>query len=273
VVQAVIPAAGRGTRLAPATRAVPKELLPLGTRPVLDHVLDELNAAGVARVIVVTAPGKEAVVEHLGPNPAVTAVLQREPRGLGHAVLQAAGEVGDEPFVVALPDALFGGPAALRALLAAADGLDGAIAVERVPAGRAHRYGIVGVDADGLITHLVEKPAPGSEPSDLAIAARYVLPPAIFDALRTTEPGAAGEIQLTDAIARLVADGARIAAVLLPDGVRRADVGSPAGYAAAFVAHALADPQLAPAVVEAIATHAPDPAPEAPASLDAPRNR
>ncbi|MCW3066106.1 MAG: UTP--glucose-phosphate uridylyltransferase [Solirubrobacterales bacterium] len=253
MLHAVIPAAGRGTRLAPVTRAVPKELLPLGTRPVLDHVLDELNAAGVARVVLVAAPGKRALLEHLSGNPAVSVAWQADPLGLGDAVLQAEGETGEEPFVVALPDALFGGPAALRALLdvVAARDLDGAVAVERVAPERASHYGIVGTHGDGLIRELVEKPAPGTAPSDLAIAARYVLPPAIFAALRATEAGSGGEVQLTDALARLVAAGARIAAVPLPAGVRRQDVGSPAGYAAAFVDYALADPDLAPAVRDA----------------------
>jgi UTP--glucose-1-phosphate uridylyltransferase len=244
VVVGVIPAAGRGTRLAPLTRAVPKELLPLGARPVLDLVLEELRGAGVERIVLVTAPGKEALLAHAGD---LGSALQTEALGLGDAVLRAAGQTGDGPFVVALPDALLGGPETVRALLAAARGLDGAVAVERVVPERASRYGIVGVD-DGLVTTLVEKPPPGTAPSDLAIAARYVLPPAIFDALRATAPGAGGEVQLTDAIARLVAGGARIAAVPLAPGVRREDVGSRAGYAAAFVKHALADPELAPAV-------------------------
>jgi UTP--glucose-1-phosphate uridylyltransferase len=250
----VIPAAGRGTRLAPLTRAVPKELLPLGARPVLDVVLEELRAAGIERIVLVGAPGKEALLGHADE---VEHVLQPEPRGLGDAVLCAEHAVGGEPFVVALPDALYGGPEMLRALLEAARGRDGAIAVERVPADRASSYGIVAVDAGGLVTELVEKPPPGEAPSDLAIAARYVLPPEIFEALRATRPSgaAAPEHQLTDAIAHLVAGGARFAAVVPPPGVRRRDVGSRAGYAAAFVAHALADPELAPAVRQVLDEH------------------
>ena len=246
----VIPAAGRGTRLAPLTRAVPKELLPLGRRPVLDIVLEELHAAGIDRIVLVGAPGKEALLGHADD---LEYVLQPEPRGLGDAVLCAEGAV-DGPFVVALPDALYGGPEMLRALLDAAQGVDGAVAVERVPPERVSSYGIVGVDERGRITELVEKPH-GQAPSDLAIAARYVLPPAIFDALRATRPEPPAEHQLTDAIARLVAGGARFRAVLPPPGVRRSDVGSRAGYAAAFVAHALADPELAPAVRQVLDEH------------------
>jgi UTP--glucose-1-phosphate uridylyltransferase len=147
--------------------------------------------------------------------------------------------------------------AAVSALIAAVEsrGLDGAIAVERVPADRVSHYGVVAVDGDGIVTGLVEKPAPGTAPSDLAVAARYVLPPAIFGALAATPPAADGEVQLTDAIAALVRDGARLAAVELPAGTRRLDIGSPAGYAAAFTAHALRDPELAAAVRGALDAH------------------
>jgi UTP--glucose-1-phosphate uridylyltransferase len=260
VTHAVIPAAGRGTRLLPVTRAVPKELLPLGRRPLVQHVVDELGEAGIEHAVLVTARGKTALIDHLdgldGLPVRIATVRQPEARGLGDAVLCAEGLTGAGPFVVALGDALVGA-SAVRALVEAVDagGLDGAIAVERVAADRVGRYGIVATDDGGLVTGLVEKPAPGSAPSDLAVAARYVLPAAIFGVLRAASPGADGEVGLTEAIAALVRDGARIAAVPLPTGARRLDVGSPAGYAAAFTAHALADPELAPAVREAFAAH------------------
>lgn len=252
VTHAVIPAAGRGTRLLPATRAIPKELLPLGRKPVLQHVVEELEAAGVANVVLVTARGKGALVDHLdgleGLRARIATVHQSEQLGLGDAVRCAEGLTGTGPFVVALGDTLVGA-AAISALVEAVDerGLDGAIALERVAADRLEHYGVAQVDAEGVITGLVEKPAPGTAPSDLAVAARYVLPPSLFPALAQTGPGREGEIQLTDAIAGLIADGAKLGAVVLPSAMR-IDIGSPAGYAAAFTAHALMDPELAPAV-------------------------
>jgi UTP--glucose-1-phosphate uridylyltransferase len=258
-IHAVIPAAGRGTRLLPLTRALPKELLPLGRRPVLDHVVAELGDAGITHAVLVTARGKTALVDHLDGHEArvrIAAVRQPEPRGLGDAVRCAEGLTGDGPFVVALGDALVD-PPALRDLLAAAGepDVDGAILVERVPRDRLDRYGIVGVDDAGIVTRLVEKPVPADAPSDLAIAARYVLPHAIFGALAATAPGADGEVQLTDAIAGLVAAGARLRAVTIPPGGRRLDVGSPAGYVGAFAALALDDPELGPVLREAVAAH------------------
>jgi UTP--glucose-1-phosphate uridylyltransferase len=244
----------------PVTRAVPKELLPLGRRPLVQHVVDELADAGIEHAVLVTARGKTALIDHLdgldGLPVRIATVRQAEPRGLGDAVLCAEGLTGSGPFAVALGDSLVAA-AAVRALIAEVDdrGLDGAIAVERVAAERVGLYGVVATDAEGLVTGLAEKPEPGTAPSDLAVAARYVLPEAIFGALRATGPAAGGEVGLTEAIGALVRDGARIAAVPLPPDARRLDVGSPAGYAAAFTAHALADPELAPAVREAFAAH------------------
>ena len=211
--------------MAPVTRAVPKELLPLGVTPIIDVVLDELAAAGVTDVVVVAAPAKPALRAYLDGR--VRVVDQPEPRGLGDAVLCAAEAIGDRPFVVALPDALVTHDV-VPALLAAA--LDGAVALEEVAPERASGYGIAEV-SDGRITRIEEKPA--APRSNLAVAARYVLPPAVFGALRELAPGVGGEIQLTDALARLVADGVRLAGVVTR-GARR-DVGSPEGYAAAFV--------------------------------------
>jgi len=253
VTHAVIPAGGLGTRLLPLTRALPKELLPLGRKPVIEHVVEEVAAAGIGHAVLVTARGKTALIDHLDGLEAlgvqVFAVRQPEPVGLGDAVARAEGMTGQGAFAVALGDCLVGG-GALRALIDAVEerGLDGAIAVERVPPERTSSYGIVSAAGDELITRIVEKPEPWETESDLAVAARYVLPTSVFAALAATEPGHEGELQLTDAIAAIIRDGARIAAVPLPEGVRRQDVGSPAGYCAAFVAHALADPELAPAV-------------------------
>jgi UTP--glucose-1-phosphate uridylyltransferase len=247
---AVVPAAGRGTRMLPATRAVPKELLPLGTTPVIDLVLAELAAAGIAETVLVTAPGKSALETHVARGAvAATFVHQPAPRGLGDAVLCAEPVVGAVPFVVALPYALLAPQATARAVRAVASGeVDGAIVVEHVLPEAAARYAMVALDGDGLIGELVEKPGPSWGRGDLAVSARYVLPSAVFAALRATSPGHGGEVQLTDAIAALLADGARFAAVELPDGDRRRDVGSPSGYSAAFVQHVLSDPGLAEGV-------------------------
>jgi UTP--glucose-1-phosphate uridylyltransferase len=214
--------------MAPVTRVVPKELLPLGVTPVIDVVLDELAGAGLTEIVVVGAPDKPALRAYLAGRDGVQVVDQPEPRGLGDAVLRAAELVGDRPFAVALPDALVA-PGVLPALLEA--GLDGAIALEEVVPERASAYGIATLDPDGVITQIEEKPA--APESNLAVAARYVLPAATFDALRDLGPGHGGEVQLTDALAALVAAGMRLAGVVTT-GARR-DVGSPEGYAAAFV--------------------------------------
>lgn len=236
VTRAVVPAAGRGTRLLPATRSIPKELLPLGSTPVLDLVCAELAEAGIEELVMVVAPDKPALSRHARTLPLpVTLVEQRRPHGLGDAVLRAAGALRGEPFLVALPDALLDAAAtrALRERVAAGD-CDGAIAVERIPLDRVGEYGIA-AQRDGWITALVEKPAPEEAPGNLAVAGRYVLDPAVFAVLERLPAGRGGEVQLTDALAVLLARGARIAALPLPAGTRRRDVGSREGYAAAFV--------------------------------------
>jgi UTP--glucose-1-phosphate uridylyltransferase len=220
----VIPAAGLGTRLRPLTDTTPKELLPLAGRPVIDHVLDELRAAGIDRVIAVTREGKEALEQHLRAAGA-ECVRQPEPLGLGHAVAQAEPLLGGAPFAVALPDSLYRAPAVMRSVLEAGPH---AVAVERVPPERVSRFGIVAL-TDGRVTGVVEKPAPADAPSDLAIAARYLLGPTVFDALRATAPDATGELGLSQAL-DLLAREERLAAVLLPDGARRVDVGTLAAY-------------------------------------------
>ena len=187
---AVVPAGGRGTRMLPATRSVPKELLPLGVTPVLDVILAELRHAGLAEIVIVGAPDKPAIDLHVAGDPHVLVVPQPEPRGLGDAVLQAAGAVGEAPFAVALPDALLPDRVLPALLERVAEGFDGAIALEPVPAARAAHYGTARLDADGAITQLVEKaPAEPGATEALAVAARYVLPAATFDVLRRTAPG------------------------------------------------------------------------------------
>ena len=234
---AVVPVAGLGTRLLPVTKAVPKELLPVGGKPVVAHIVEELAGAGIERVLFVTRRDKRAIEEHFGAGDVQRTygyVLQPQPRGLGDAVLCAEGHVAAGPFAVALGDCPYTGGGLTRALIDVVESgrADAAVAVERVGRARASRYGIVVAGADGIVTDLVEKPA--DPPSDLAIAARYVLPPTIFAALRATAPGAGGELQLTDALALLVRQGLRLAAIELPAGVERHDVGSIEGYERAF---------------------------------------
>ena len=286
--KAVIPAAGLGTRFLPVTRSVPKELLPILDRPMLQYVVAEAAEAGITEVIVVTAPGKEGIAgyfrpqpeleERLAGNPALlerarsgarlaklSYVIQERPLGLGHAVLTAREAVGAEPFAVMLPDDIIDHtPGALSQMLAmtaaiggGGDSTDsdssgtaeaggvGVVAVERVAWERAHNYGVVdarpageGVAGEGIhrVEGLVEKPPPGTAPSNLSIVGRYLLPPQIFECLERTPPGAGGEIQLTDGLARLMADTPLYAVEFA--GVRY-DGGSPMGLLRAGLEYAL----------------------------------
>lgn len=259
---AVVPVAGFGTRLAPLTRALPKELLPVGRTPVVGRVVEELAACGVERVCFVTRRGKGAILDHFDDPDAAhpvsfLAVRQAVQRGLGDAVLCAEGVV-EGPFVVALGDAVLsaggGAPAGVVARLGDAfhrHGAVAAIAVEEVPPEAVSRYGVIApraTEEDGVLVldDLVEKPAPQDAPSRWAVAARYVLDPAIFGALRATPAGRGGEVQLTDAVRALLHAGGTVVAVPLLPGERRHDVGSPASYARAFLDLALDDPELGP---------------------------
>lgn len=276
----MVPVAGLGTRLLPATKSQPKEMLPVGGKPVVQHVVEELAAAAIERVVFVTGRGKSAIENHFDRDPTLTSVLERrgdqqllgrlaferlglafaytrqpEPLGLGDAVLCAEGFTGDAPFAVALGDAILGGddgPTPVVARLAAAlerHRADCAVAVRDVAREHTGRYGIVSTrgegddDDDGVVRveAIVEKPDPATAPSTLAVAARYVMTPAIFDALRATPRAASGELELTDAIARLIDDGRTVVAVRLGDIVRH-DIGTLESYASAFLHFALADP-------------------------------
>lgn len=214
---AVIPAGGMGTRLLPLTRAVPKELLPVWKKPVLDYAIEEAADAGIERVIIVTAPGKEALQRSLeqavalhgrkSGSPwslAIEFVLQDSPLGLGDAIRRAA-PLG-EPVAVLLPDELLLGANCLRQLIECRARSGGsAIAVKKVPRAEVSRYGIVDVATpigpELHIKGLVEKPQPEAAPSDLAVIGRYVLDSAVIDALQSARPTVKGEVQLTDSIA------------------------------------------------------------------------
>jgi UTP--glucose-1-phosphate uridylyltransferase len=272
---AIVPVAGLGTRLLPATRSAPKEMLPIVDKPVVQYVVEELAAAGIDRVLLVTGRRKRAIEDHFDadpeladsapPAPGVRLFYTRQPKpaGLGDAVARGDGfaDAASPGVVVALGDAIIGprddrGPGIVARLIDVhvAHHADATIAVTEVAPDEVDRYGIVAGDSSDnepetiAVTNIVEKPAPGSLDSRLAIAARYVLGPAVFAALREQRPGTGGEIQLTDAIASVVDGGGRVLAVPLGDGERRHDIGTVEGYCRAFLAHALTDPRVGDAL-------------------------
>ena len=238
---AVIPAGGLGTRLLPLTRAVPKELLPVWKRPVLDYVIEEAATAGIEHVVIITAPGKEALqtyfADHGWRGLTIDFVEQREPRGLGDAVRQGAPAGG--PIAVLLPDELLLGENCLAQLLDHRDRDGGsAIAVKRVARAEVSRYGIVDVDggdagASWRVRSVIEKPHPDIAPSDLAVIGRYVLDAEVLERLQAAQPTLNGEIQLTDSIAA-TCRSAGVGAVRY-DG-RRFDCGNFAGLLQANIA-------------------------------------
>jgi UTP--glucose-1-phosphate uridylyltransferase len=278
---AVIPVAGLGTRLLPATKSQPKEMLPVGRKPVVQYVVEELTRVGITRVLFVTGPGKASIENHFDRNAELIQTLresgkeellaaleyerstaqyfytrQRELLGLGHAVACARSFVGSQPFVVALGDSIIGMHAesdVVRRMTRCYHERQAAavIAFEEVPHGEVSSYGIARPKGDGdlfEIEDLVEKPSPREAPSNLAIAARYVLSPAIFDALALTSRGKGGEIQLTDAIRAVIRDGGKAYGIRLRADERRYDIGNFEAYFEAFVEFALADPAYGPAL-------------------------
>jgi UTP--glucose-1-phosphate uridylyltransferase len=258
ITTAVVPVAGLATRLRPLSRGVPKGLLPVAGRPVVQHIVDELAACGIERVVLVTGRGRAAFAAHFADShgPEVVCVDQPEPLGLGDAILRAA-PVLDGPFVIALGDALLGrgAPAhAVRRLAAAVEGgAAAAVAVEEVAADATRHYGVVAPGGEGdpfPVAGVVEKPAPEAAPSRLAIAGRYAATPALLDAVRDAPRGSGGEVGLAEALSAL--DG--VVGVRLAPGEERLDVGTVPGYCAAFVEYALSDPELGPALRARAAT-------------------
>ena len=278
---AVIPVAGLGTRLLPATKSQPKEMLPVGRKPVVQYVVEELTRVGMKRVVFVTGPGKASIENHFDLNAELIQNLretgkeellaeleyeratiqyfytrQRQLLGLGHAVLCAKAFVGNQPFVVALGDSIIGMHAesdVVRRMTRLFHEQQAAavIAFEEVPREEVSQYGVAQPKTDDEvfeILDLVEKPSPREAPSNLAIAARYVLSPAVFDALTRTRRGKGGEIQLTDAIRAVIRGGGRAYGVRLRPGERRYDIGNFEAYFEAFVEFALADPKFGPAL-------------------------
>jgi UTP--glucose-1-phosphate uridylyltransferase len=276
---AVVPVAGLGTRLLPATKSQPKEMLPVGRRPVVQYVVEELTRAGMQRLLFVTGRGKSSIENHFDVDVELVQALretgkedllaeltferapvqyfytrQREILGLGHAILCGRSFVGDEPFVVALGDSIIGLEARSDIMQRMIDCFEGkgaaaVVAFEEVPREDVRHYGIAQPKSAGdvfEIADVIEKPSPQEAPSNLAIAARYVFAPAIFDALSRTAPGKGGEIQLTDAIRLLIQDGGRVYGVRLAQGERRFDIGNFDSYFRAFVEFALADDKHGP---------------------------
>jgi UTP--glucose-1-phosphate uridylyltransferase len=274
---AVVPVAGLGTRLLPATKSQPKEMLPVGRKPVVQYVVEELTRVGMRRVLFVTGPGKSSIENHFDLNGELIQTLresgkeelleeleferaavqyfytrQRQTLGLGHAVLCARPFVGSQPFVVALGDSIIGMHAesdVVRRMTRCfvERQASAVIAFEEVPEADVHQYGIASPLGGGdvfEIGDLVEKPARAEAPSNLAIAARYVLSPEVFEALECTPPGKHGEIQLTDAIRSVIRGGGRAYGVRLHAGERRYDIGNFDSYFQAFVEFALADPRF-----------------------------
>jgi UTP--glucose-1-phosphate uridylyltransferase len=252
ITTAVVPVAGTATRLRPLSLGVPKGLLPIAGRPVIRHIVDELAACGIARVVLVTGGGRDGFEAQFADtaSPEIAFAEQPQPLGLGDAILRAAPHL-EGPFAIALGDALLGRGAPVRVLdrliAAVEDGASAAVAVEEVAPADTGRYGIVVPGGDGdpfPISGVVEKPDPRSAPSRLAVAGRYAATSALLDALRDTAPDADGEIQLADALRAL----GGVVGVRLRAGEERLDVGNVPGYCAAFVEYALSDTELGPAL-------------------------
>lgn len=282
---AVVPAAGLGTRFLPTTKTVPKELLPVVDTPGIELVAAEAAEAGAQLLLIVTAPGKDAVAAHFEPQPelealleqrgrldllakvrraneliAVRTVTQFQPRGLGHAVgcAEDALEDDEQAFAVLLPDDLVLPTGVLERMAAVRIAYGGSVLCAfDVPPEQLSSYGVFDVedtdDADvKVVRGMVEKPEPGEAPSTFGAAGRYLLDRAIFDALRRITPATGGELQLTDAVALLVAEGHPVHVVVHRG--ERHDLGNPGGYLRAGVDFALADPTYGPALREWLVT-------------------
>ena len=280
IAKAVFPVAGLGSRFLPATKASPKEMLPIVDKPLIQYAVEEAAAAGITDLIFITGRNKRAIEDHFDRNPELESVLegkrellesarsvlppgcrciyirQAEPLGLGHAVLCAQPVVGDEPFAVLLADDLIDSNPPTMARMAeryAAEGCS-VLGVEDVPREQTGSYGIVSpADPKAEVTQvraIVEKPAPRDAPSTLAVVGRYVLTPAIFELLAAARPGSGGEIQLTDAISALLA---RERVLAMRIGGKRYDCGSKLGYLKATIELGLRHPEVGKGLAEFLA--------------------
>jgi UTP--glucose-1-phosphate uridylyltransferase len=278
VKKCIVPAAGLGTRFLPATKAVPKEMLPIVDTPTIQYIVEEANAAGVENVILIQGRYKYAIEDHFDISyelertlaergkvtecdalrrianlVALTTIRQKEPLGLGHAVLCAESAVGNEPFAVALGDDLIDAPTnpGIKQLVDCYERYKkGVVALMRVPESETHLYGIAAGprigDREIRIDQIVEKPK-SNAPSNLAVIGRYVLPSKIFIMLRNVQPGVGGEIQLTDALAELARTDGLIGYEF--EG-KRHDAGDRLGYLKANIAYALKRPGLRDGLLE-----------------------
>jgi UTP--glucose-1-phosphate uridylyltransferase len=271
--RAVIPAAGLGTRLRPLTNAIPKELLPIGRLPVLAHVAAELRSAGFTEALFIVSDSKPQIRSYFGdlyaadngcldapnhlPPLRCSYVVQTQQRGLGDALLYAEEWTDGLPFAVAFGDCIIDAPdpsAPLRRLVAAhtARSAGATVLTEAVPRENVFRYGVLAPetslppDGNGVfrVAGIVEKPSPEDAPSNLVVAARWILGPAIFTYLRRSVPDSRGEIGLTDAVRDLINDGGAVWAAPLKDGEQRSDIGNFETFFAAFVRAAIRDKEL-----------------------------
>ena len=281
--KAVLPVAGLGTRVLPAAKTTPKNMLNVVDRPILSYVVAEARAAGIEHLIFIVGRGQGAIEDYfdhnveletqlaakgrtdllaemageLGRPGEMSFVRQMQPLGLGHAVCCARDLIGDEPFAVMLPDMLMDAtpPALVQAVQTYEKVGGNVIVVEPAPEGETHKYGIVALSGGdgrvGTMTGMVEKPPPGTEPSNLFISGRYILQPEIFEALGAHEKGAGGEIQLTDAMVKLM--GAQDFHALEYDGITY-DCGDKLGLLRANIAFALNRPELAESARELLRT-------------------
>lgn len=274
---AVIPAAGLGTRFLPATKAVPKELMPIFDTPAIQLVMDEAIGAGATRIVIVTSAAKPAIEEYVKPSPdvvkrvrdsgridlaarlerigrdvEVTFALQDEPRGLGHAVSCARDAVGNEAFMLLLPDELMGGPQLMSQMVAMCErDKKSVVGLKQVPINEVSSYGVVtttgapSTAGEVTVTGVVEKPKPEESPSDLILVGRYVLVPEMFDLLAALKPAASGEIQLTDALLEAAKTGDVLGVV---SDIARFDTGTPLGWLKAVIEFARQRDDVAPAL-------------------------
>jgi len=277
---AIVPVAGHGTRLLPATKSQPKEMLPVARKPIVQYVAEELIANRIDQILFVTGRNKTSIENHFDTDPELVRNLaatnkndllaelefenhnahffytrQRLQKGLGDAILCGENFAGEQPFVVALGDSILGLNANSKAVLRMTEEFEMrhascVIAVEEVPPEQTQHYGIVNVEPAGgdflRVVNVVEKPKRGEAPSNLAIAGRYVFSPIIFDMIRRVKPDRRGEIQLTDAIQQMCDEGRRVLAFKLPAGEKRYDIGNFPSYFETFVEFALADPVYGP---------------------------
>ncbi len=270
--KAVIPVAGMGTRFLPASKAIPNEMLTIVDRPTIQYIVEEVVASGIEEIVLITSAGKQAIENHFDYNQEldillerrgklriceelrhlanlidIVSVRQKKPLGLGHAIWTARNVVGDEPFMVLLGDDLVVSdqPCAKQMMSLYNEVQESIVAIQTVPLNQTHQYGIVEGelvrDRVYEVKRLVEKPAPGTTSSNLAIIGRYILHPDIFDMLSRTTPGHGGEIQLTDALLALSNKRSMYAYEFEGD---RYDAGDKMGYLKAIIAFALRHPEL-----------------------------